>query len=603
MSTDREKWSWKLDFLATNIGFVACFENMFRLPYLCYRNGGFIFFIPYLLAVTLITIPLMFLEMVVGQYTSSGSIRAWKICPLFRGVGVASTVALFWRNIYYNVILAYSLYYLYSSCIGDELPWKSCGHEWNTPTCLDYDSEWVCINGTYLAVKKSDIPQLPTNQPTSEYVWDVRSVPSFDDYDRCGVRPYKTVPSQEFWKHKVRGQPEVSRGMFDVGGVVWHLALCLFLAWTLVYFGLWKGVKWMAKVFYFNVPFIYVVLFALLIRGVTLPGAFDGLLFFIFPNVHRLGVIDVWIAAGKEAFYSFSIGLGAFTALGSFNKFHYNFYRDCMIVSYLKVITSMYCGVVVFSFIGFVAYTEGIQVNSAVELGVNLMFSVFPHAFSHIASSRVWSFLFFLVLLNIGLNIQLVTVKAFVASLTDIVPVWMRIRYYRELLVLGVCVINFLIGLALVTKGGWHVFVFFDFHGSGLLTLTWICLYESIAIGWFYGFRRISSNIAEMLKWRQIEWYLVGWLVTCPILTLLLWIAAIFDLAELRFYQPPWAIAIGVFIDISTMVWIHGAMLYAIIYQLIKGDGSIWTRLKLTVQPAITPLREEEEEPAQIEMM
>ena len=52
------------------------------------------------------------------------------------GVGVAYMVLNGLVCIYYNVIIAMSLYYLFASFTSD-LPWGSCGHEWNTPACGD----------------------------------------------------------------------------------------------------------------------------------------------------------------------------------------------------------------------------------------------------------------------------------------------------------------------------------------------------------------------------------------------------------------------------------------------------------------------------------
>ena len=39
-------------------------------------------------------------------------------------------------TVYYNVIVAMSLYYLFGSLTSD-LPWATCGHAWNTPHCVD----------------------------------------------------------------------------------------------------------------------------------------------------------------------------------------------------------------------------------------------------------------------------------------------------------------------------------------------------------------------------------------------------------------------------------------------------------------------------------
>ena len=69
---------------------------------------------------------------------------------------------------------------------------------------------------------------------------------------------------------------------------IWHISLCLLLSWIVLFFVLVKGVQGSGKVAYFTALFPYLVLFILLIRGATLPGAVDGIYFFINPEWHRL---------------------------------------------------------------------------------------------------------------------------------------------------------------------------------------------------------------------------------------------------------------------------------------------------------------------------
>ncbi|XP_033103090.1 sodium- and chloride-dependent taurine transporter-like [Anneissia japonica] len=76
--------------------------------------------------------------------------------------------------------------------------------------------------------------------------------------------------------------------MNEPGRVVWQLALCLLLAWLIVFFCLVRGIKSSGKVVYFTATFPYLVLFILLIRGATLPGHLDGIKFFIVPKFDRL---------------------------------------------------------------------------------------------------------------------------------------------------------------------------------------------------------------------------------------------------------------------------------------------------------------------------
>lgn len=153
------------------------------------------------------------------------------------------------------------------------------------------------------------------------------------------------LPVTEFWERKVLS---LSSGIDEPGALKWDLALCLLLVWLVCFFCIWKGVKSTGKVVYFTATFPFAMLLVLLVRGLTLPGAGAGIKFYLYPDISRLEDPQVWIDAGTQIFFSYAICLGAMTSLGSYNKYKYNSYRDCMLLGCLNSGTSFVSGFAIF---------------------------------------------------------------------------------------------------------------------------------------------------------------------------------------------------------------------------------------------------------------
>ncbi|XP_022080336.1 sodium- and chloride-dependent GABA transporter 2-like [Acanthaster planci] len=570
----RERWTGRLDFILSCIGFAVGLGNIWRFPYLCYKNGGGAFLIPYLICAVAGGIPLFFMEVALGQFMSLGGIKAWNICPIFKGIGYATTVITFWMNHYYIIILAWCLMYLFSS-FTTELPWSTCSNDWNTESCRDnYNTSSSCVGDVSLR------PNVTNKNTTLSY--SMSWVLHDEDQNTSCPNETFTSPVEEFFEHRVL---DISSGIEEIGAVQWELALCLLLAWVLVYFCIWKGVRSTGKVVYFTATFPYVVLTILMIRGVMLDGAADGLIFYLKPNITRLADSQVWIDAGTQIFFSYAIGIGCLTALGSYNHFHNNCYRDTLIIVSVNSFTSLYGGITIFSVLGFMAQEQNIDISKVADKGPGLVFIAYPKAVSLMPAAPVWSCIFFFMLVLMGLDSQFVAVEGFITAVVDLFPK-LRKGYNREYFILAICVISFAFGLAMVTNGGMYVFQVYDYYSASGMVLLCMAFFETIAIGWVYGGERFYQDIERMIGYRPFGWFKWCWMFFTPSIAVAIWIFSVVTWTPLKYNDytfPLWGEAIGWFFALNSMMCIP---IY-FVYRLVKARGTILERWRSVTTPIL----------------
>lgn len=496
--TDRGKWGNQIEFVLAAIGFAVGLGNVWRFPYLCQKNGGGAFLIPYFMSLFLLGIPLFFLELAIGQSLRQGSVGVWNaIHPYLGGLGYACVVVCVLVGMYYNMIISWCFYYLFAS-FQNPLPYSSCPRD---------------LNGTLL-----------------------------EECKEAGSTQY-------YWYNKALN---VSSSIEEGGGVMWHLVMVLLVAWAVVFLCMMRGVQSAGKAVYFTATFPYLVLTIFFGRGVSLEGAGAGVAYMFKPQFSKLANPQVWLEAATQIFFSLSVAFGGLIAMSSYNPVHNNCHRDAIVVSLINCGTSIFASIVIFCILGFRATTSlhecqefwfnKTDINgtdlvkehchdleywlSQSASGPGLTFIAFTEAIVRMPASPIWSVLFFCMLLTLGMGSMFGTLEGIITPFYDmkIVP------FRKEIMTAMICGFCFLFGIIFTQRSGQYWLQMFDNYCATLpLLLIGFC--ELVGVSYIYKIERFEDDIQYMLGFRPHLYWKICWRYISPGLIIIIFIASIVNLA------------------------------------------------------------------------
>jgi len=612
---ERGNWTGKLDFLLSCLGYAVGLGNVWRFPYLCFKHGGGAFLIPYALMLLFIGIPCFLLELTIGQYSSLGPVTIYSnLAPLFKGLGFANFIASCFVGLYYNMIIAWTIYYMFAS-FTSELPWDNCQNEFNTDFCFNINdfkncSKWrndasnpkIIYHRGHCISTDEELAEIRGNLTTFygcvyNQTWREEQEPPlppikgiFLNGTNCARRTEETIKELEelfdnnepfdipFKIRKTAANEYLDKAVLkksdgmepsQMGKVEWHLALCLLGAWLVIFGCLIKGIKSSGRVVYFTATFPYVILVILLIRAALLEGAYEGIKFYVVPDWSRLSDIKVWEAAAVQIFFSLSVAGGGLITLASYNKFHNNVIRDTLIVCFGNCLTSVFAGFCIFSILGFLAHEMGVEVKDVVQSGSGLAFIAYPDLVTRLPVSPLWAILFFAMLFTLGLDSQFAIVETILSGILDFQP---SLRPYKTPVVGGLCFTGFIVGLPLATGGGSYLLDLLDYYAAGWPYL-FIGLCELIIISYVYGIKNYLSDLNHIVGFNPANWikypFMFIYCILSPLLIFVILISSWATYEPLKsggYTYPDWANALGwliamtlilavVVVGIAQIVW------------------------------------------------
>ncbi|KAF3855233.1 hypothetical protein F7725_023288 [Dissostichus mawsoni] len=541
--------------------------NVWRFPYLCQKNGGGAYLVPYLILLILIGIPLFFLELAVGQRIRRGSIGVWNyISPRLGGIGFASCMVCFFVALYYNVIISWSLFY-FSQSFQQPLPWHEC------PLVKNKTMTYV-------------VPECEKSSATT-YYW-------------------------------YREALNISNNISEGGGLNWRMTLCLLAAWTMVCLAMIKGIQSSGKVMYFSSLFPYVVLICFLVRALLLKGSIDGIRHMFTPKLEIMLEPKVWREAATQVFFALGLGFGGVIAFSSYNKRDNNCHFDAVLVSFINFFTSVLATLVVFAVLGFKANIMNVKCISlntqkiVSSLGNGIDHSLIPHHINLTQGSEVSSEDYD----------QMMEIIKNVKEFDSLVPLIFYLFFFfffslpltggprnrfglhrlhgghdtfprlallvRHVLpdAVGCCVLAFSIGLLFVQRSGNYFVAMFDDY-SATLPLLIVVVLENVAVAWVYGIDKFFEDLKEMLGFTPYRFYYYMWKYITPSLLIVLLCTSFIQLAmkppvysawiqeearEQEVFFPPWGVVVC--ISLVVMAIMPVPVVFALRYFNIIDDSS-----------------------------
>lgn len=262
-----------------------------------------------------------------------------------------------------------------------------------------------------------------------------------------------------------------------------YAALFMVLTAVVVAGGIGSGIERTSKLF---MPILFLLLLILVVRAVTLPGAIDGIAFYLAPEWDKVSA-DTFLGAIGQAFFSLSLGLGALITYGSYMKRRDNLAADAAMITGLDTLIAFLAGLVILPAV----FAAGV----APDEGVGLTFITLPTVFAQMPAGKLFATMFFVLLAIAALTSAVSLLEVIVTYIKD------EFGIRRGRATLGAAVITGILGIpsslsmglwSNYTVGGQDLLTFMDKTATTVL-MPGGAFFTAIFVGWVLGPKAIDA--------------------------------------------------------------------------------------------------------------
>jgi len=307
------------------------------------------------------------------------------------------------------------------------------------------------------------------------------------------------------------------------GSISVPVVLGLIAIWTSVFIILYKGVHRIGKVVLLTVPIPIVLMLILTIRGITLPGAIDGISYYLTPDFSKILNVNVWLSAYAQVFFSLGLAQGIMITYASYLKKNSDINNNACITAFADAGVSFFAGFTVFSVVGYLAATQGVGIDQLGVGGPFLIFITYPTTISMLpVAAAVFGILFYIALLTFGIDSAFSMIEPISAGINE------KWKISKTKTTAITCFIGFLLSLSFTPGSGLYWLELVD-HFVANFGLVVIGLIECIILGWMYPLDSLRKYANERSEIRVGSWwnFLIKYVI--PIILILLLIFSIIE--------------------------------------------------------------------------
>lgn len=351
-------------------------------------------------------------------------------------------------------------------------------------------------------------------------------------------------------------------GKVEGYGIPWVMIIPFLLAWGSIFFCIRNGAQSVGKVVKYTVFLPLVFLFIMAVKGLTMPGAMDGIQKLFIPDFSALSNPQLWIDAVGQVFYSLSIMMAIMFAYGSYLNEDSNIAVDAIIISFCDIGISILAGIVMFSTMGGVG-----MLDSMTDSGISTAFIVYPQAIVNLTGSGIFNAIFgvvfYLCLVTLAIDSAFSIVEGVSASVAD------KFQISPKKATKGIVIAAMAVSLIFITRAGLAWLDIVD-KWANAYNLIIIGIFECIAIGWFFKPSKILVEInRNTKKFRMPAWWFISTVkVIAPLLLTTLFCWNLYDLFIVKGGDycgyPQWALFVGGWL-VTILVMMSGFIVKAIV--------------------------------------